>query len=177
MPIQVQKTTGAGGGLDPFHYFGAPPFFFHLFLDEPVHQDLDRVILGSMGGFINGIDPLGIGLLHRLRMLRGLEHRFENVLRRRDRRDFRQNTAIDHVSAKLFGVGVFLCRLLAEIAGKTLQVLLFAPERQGQIGMGGAELLVELAVKFREHFCRDFWSGHALLIHHQQPSGNLGPSR
>src|ERR1017187_157778 len=66
--VKIQEAARAGGRLNAIYQLSGPRFFLHLLLDEPVHQHLGWIIPGSHGRLVNGIDPTGVGLLHRLRL-------------------------------------------------------------------------------------------------------------
>lgn len=107
MAVKVGKAAGAGGGLDAFHHFAAPALFFHLFHDEPVHEDLDGIIFHGEGGFINGIDAVGVGFFHRLGLLGDLQQGFEILLGRGNGDEFGDQAAVGEVGDDLIGVGMF----------------------------------------------------------------------
>src|ERR1035438_4836210 len=57
-------------------------------------------------------------------------------------------------------VFALLARLLGEESGEAFEVSVAAPDGQGEIGLGGGEVAIELAVKFRQRFGRNFGFGH-----------------
>ena len=151
MPIQVRKAACAGGGLDAVHQFGGPGFLFHLFVDEPMHQYLCRVILVGHRRL-----EYRVGLLHRLRLFHNLQQGFEILLRRGYGTQFGRNAAVMDVLDHFAGVLALLSRLLGEEGGEAFEVPVAAPDGQREIGVCRGQFLIQLAVEFRQRFGRNF---------------------
>src|SRR5580765_2080967 len=93
-------------------------------------------------------------------MLRGLKETAELGFGGGKRCQDREFAAIQQVFHEFGGVLALLVRLLVEVSRKALEVRLLAPDSKCNIGMGRAQLVVQLSLKFGKNGWLHRLSGH-----------------
>lgn len=136
MPVEARNAARTGGALDPTDHFTGPRLLFDLFADEPVHEDLGGIVFGGNCGLIDGVDALGVSLLHVLSVPRCFEQRTEILPGLRDAGQLRFRTSIHDVLNDLGGMGSLFGGLFGEEPGEPVQVVRAAPDGEGLVAMG-----------------------------------------
>lgn len=65
-------------------------------------------------------------------------------------------TPVGEMLENAFGMGSFLARLLGKVSAESLEISDVTPDGERQIGVGGCQFLIELAVEFFNDFVGNF---------------------
>ena len=100
--------------------------------------------------------------VHRLRLFHHFQQRLEVLFRRRHSCQLGRDATILDMVHELLRVFALLARLLGEESGEAFKTPAGAPDGHGEIGMGGGQFVINLAVEFRQRFGRNFVFGHKI---------------